>query len=279
MLKIVSNVYWMSKIPRYFGKIWNSLVYRRMRSHSGNDNIVESSISRDFKTDGFKALAEKYDCHYFDSSTMELNQKKIVAFENKIEENWPGVKAMVLEVLKNPEYINLIRQYFGDRAYLWNIGLNFSPPSKYIVNSQKWHFDYGDTKQLHFIIYLTDVDLESGPFTFLPKNLSTKVKRNSLWMERLSDEELESTYGIDLENDVVKLTGEAGSAFIIDPGLLLHQGARCAKPRLALFLSVTSTSPMVRSFKGQLSSAYRKDLFLEYISVNKACLNNDFFGV
>ena len=41
----------------------------------------------------------------------------------------------------------------------------------------------------------------------------------------------------------VQAVGEVGSLFSVDPGVLMHQGARCEIERTVLFITVTSTTP------------------------------------
>lgn len=170
------------------------------------------------------------------------------------------VSRVFADVVNDPVLSGVINGYFDGNPWLWNVALNYSDPSERLSDSQMWHFDYGDVRQLHFMIYFTDVDNQSGPFTFLDVELSDTIERHPLLIERLTDEDLKTGYAIEPQAQAIRLCGKRGDVFLNDPGRLLHQGARCVKPRLVLFISFTTPTPMSKGGNRTISKDMRKKL-------------------
>lgn len=186
------------------------------------------------------------------------------SFVNVAKEEWQTVKDLLVDVLTNEKLSSTIRAYFDGNPWLWNIALNYSEANNRITDSQLWHFDYGDTRQLHLMAYFSDVDLNSGPFTFLNANDSDKVNRSPWTIERFTDDDLSTKYGIDVDSQAIRLTGSTGELFLADPGRVLHQGARCNKPRMVLFATFTSVAPMSFGGARTLRPDQREDLYKAY---------------
>jgi hypothetical protein len=160
---------------------------------------------------------------------------------------------------------DLVNGYFDGSPRLWNVSLNYSDPSDQPTDSQLWHFDYGDVKQLHLLMYLSDVDDQSGPFSFLDKKKSTTVERNPWIVERWTDNQLESL-GLNLSSSVIRLTGLRGDVYAADPGVILHQGARCQRPRLVMFVTFTTQCPLSKAPRHTITPTERKRLQDAYFS-------------
>lgn len=176
-----------------------------------------------------------------------------VKIENaiNIKSNQPFVNIMTEDDLveTNP----LIKYAFSDcvlgkavEYYRGNISLNaiqflYSYPSgTELKESQYWHKDFGDSKSFHAITYLNDVlDEESGPFTFIDKIESKKISW-SPFVRRISDAQFQKEFGS--KNDI-KFYGKIGSTVMVDPSVCYHYGSRGIKPRLAVFITFSSTVP------------------------------------
>ena len=173
----------------------------------------------------------------------------------------------VAAILSDNTVTQRIYDYFlGEQPWLWNAALNYSIPKKGMSDSQFWHFDYGDSKQLHLFYYVTDVSEKSGPFSFMSKQISAGIDRNSMLVERLTDEDLLDKYLIDA-NDKKQLTGMSGELYFADPGVLLHQGARCSVERTVLFITLTTSTPYSLGGRSTMTTSARHDLYSAYNSV------------
>ncbi|MFQ3355179.1 MAG: hypothetical protein ACI8Y9_000914 [Paracoccaceae bacterium] len=174
------------------------------------------------------------------------------------------VNATAVKILSDPTVSNMISEYFsGEDPWLWNVSLNQSIPKKGLSDSQFWHFDYGDSKQLHLMFYVTKITEKAGPFSFMPKKISNTVRRDPFFIERLTDEDLIERYSVDSE-EKIQATGEQGTLYIVDPGILMHQGARCEEERTVLFVTITTSTPYDLGGSSTLKPDSRDNLYNEY---------------
>lgn len=170
---------------------------------------------------------------------------------------------MVVKILDQDEMVQALATYFEGRPKLWNLQFNYSRPREGMTDSQFWHFNYGDKKQMHIMHYVSDVDMKSGPFTYLKRQSSDKVKRSPLWIERMTDKDLKTRFDI-RPDSFNKLTGKKGETYVVDPGKLMHQGARCETDRIVLFISFTRAKPYETARKHTLSDAARQEIWKHY---------------
>lgn len=136
--------------------------------------------------------------------------------------------------------------YFGGELSLAGIQVLYSKADHKaeLRESQLWHKDYSDSKSLHAIIYLNDVlDEDSGPFVFIDKETSKKIKKSPI-VRRINDND----FFQELKSDEVTFFyGKAGSFVLVDPAACYHHGSRGRKPRLALFVTFNTSTPYVKA--------------------------------
>ena len=134
--------------------------------------------------------------------------------------------------------------YFGGAFSMASLQVMRSFPTHgELRESQKWHRDYGDAKSLHFVMYLTEVRREEhGPFTFLNKPTSRRVRRSPI-IRRLSDEQIAAETGT---RDFEVFRGGPGDAIFVDPAVCYHFGSRCKRPRTAVFITFNTHRPYTR---------------------------------
>jgi hypothetical protein len=270
---------WTWKPTRYLG--------RRLRLLAGATNVTvanrwqpvsDNPLYEDFCRNGYAALRD----HPFRLPEIDLASLAGTArestFFNALPANWELLKPLITEVLAERRFVDCLLRYFDGLPWFWNVALNYSEAGNSLRESQLWHFDYGDVKQLHAMLYFSDVDMDCGPFTFFPASTSNKVPRSRWVIERLNDADLERVAGISLEERVC-LTGKRGDFFIADPGRVLHQGARCNRPRLVMFLTFTTRAPMSRGGSKTLRRDQRVDLYKYYSETQgrEAIFTKEFF--
>lgn len=134
----------------------------------------------------------------------------------------------------DPVFMTIVQSYLGvppifdvPVAFL-NSTVKLSSQADYSKVAQLYHHDMDRLSFVKLFIYLTDVDLESGPHTLLP---GTHRKRPTRFWEsgRYSDKELDRA---GLLSSEVKITGPAGTVFQVDTSAL-HKGSHpVARPRL-----------------------------------------------
>lgn len=135
----------------------------------------------------------------------------------------------IVEIANHPSLISIATQYFGvipkvDSIYAW-----WSFPSNQAVSTQTFHRDIDTLHALKFMVYLTDVSLNSGPHVYVRG--SSKGKLRTVKDKPHADDEIINKFGADC---ILTLTGEEGFNFIGDM-FAFHKGCTpTERPRLIL---------------------------------------------
>lgn len=263
---IVSTLRWRLKPVRWAGRWAGTLtrVSRQTRQRRPSGGSLPALLG-ELRQHGHAKYGEPFEIPQVDIAAL-AGRAKGAAFADVTTEHPDLVARVFANIVNDPVLSNVINGYFDGDPWLWNVALNYSDPSDTLSDSQMWHFDYGDVRQLHFMVYFSDVDETAGPFTFLDAALSDKVDRHPLIIERLTDDDLSQRYEIEAQSQAIRLTGKRGDVFLNDPGRLLHQGARCARPRLVMFVSFTTPTPMSKGGKRTIS----KDMRAKLVEVRQA---------
>jgi hypothetical protein len=139
----------------------------------------------------------------------------------------------IREIVSNPYFQEISAGYFGSVPIFCGVNAWWSLPKTNASTveldraAQLFHFDHDYPAFLKFFIYLTDVDKNSGPFTYVKQTHRNKV----VWEDgRVTDERINATYG----DAVSENMGKAGDLIIADT-LGFHKGQRVlSNPRLIL---------------------------------------------
>jgi hypothetical protein len=155
-----------------------------------------------------------------------------------------------LQLAIYPPLLRIVNGYLGLRSYLRaiNVWMNLpvgGPPKE----SQLWHRDGDDVKILKVFIYLTDVDMDTGPFWFIPGTHEGVGRQIQVSMEagRVSDSEMEKRVP---RSKWKAHTGMARTVILADT-TGFHKGGKCEeKPRLLLtYEYVSGASLYPREFQ------------------------------
>lgn len=143
----------------------------------------------------------------------------------------------------SPAVLDVADDYFGGRLVLDSIQVLYSWPTQGALRaSQMWHKDYGDTRSFHWIAYLSDVSgPEDGPFCFIDRIDARRINR-SFFIRRIPDERFAAELG---DGTLRTFLGQAGESVFVDPAVCYHNGSRCRRARLALFVTFNTSNPFV----------------------------------
>lgn len=260
--RIISFLRWELKAVRNVNKFIKKIRLKPLR-HPKKEQGKSSEIYHDFVSNYSLKLKHKID-HVNISLDPLVGRAEGRAFVDIGREYSIERADIFTTLMAMPDVEKLIMQYFDDEPWLWNVAINYSDVAKGENTSQLWHFDYGDTKQMHFMVYLSEVRDESGPFTYLPINFSKKIKRRFWSIERYTDEHVSQELTQNVDQCKKTLTGLKGDVWVVDPGILMHQGARCEVPRLVCFVSFTTQTPMSNGGKLTLSNEDRTSIWQSY---------------
>jgi len=160
-----------------------------------------------------------------------------------------------LQLAIQPSLLRIANGYLGLRSYLRSINVWMNlPVGDLPKESQLWHRDGDDTRILKVFIYLKDVDMDTGPFWFIPGTHQGVGRRIQVPMEagRVSDSEMEKMIP---SSRWEAFTGKSQTVILADT-TGFHKGGKCgAKPRLLLtYEYVSGASLYPREF--QLRGCY-----------------------
>lgn len=121
----------------------------------------------------------------------------------------------VMKIANSPDILALAADYLGYKPTITNISLRWSFPTDVAAaDIQQYHRDC-EPASLKVMVYLTEVDLDSGPHVYL---LGSHKDRRSFRLRSYSDHEILMKHGVG-----TVVTGLPGTAFVIDP-LGIHKG-------------------------------------------------------
>ncbi len=106
-------------------------------------------------------------------------------------------------------------------------------------DSQLYHIDYYSLPNVYVLVLLRDTTREHGPWTFLPRGVSQRVREGlDYWTRRrgyrVNDEEV---YSIAKRTDAIEFSHPRGSVLFIDSSGCFHFGSRDSiQPRFQLML-------------------------------------------
>jgi len=119
--------------------------------------------------------------------------------------------------------LDAVTEYLGEVPILGNVTIMVSVPNNSQVGSQLYHLDFADEKQVKLFIYVDEVTLDNGPFTFTPISVTNElIKAYGYDRGRLTIEEVEKAVGAKKE---IQVTGPAGTALLCDTSRCLHYGS------------------------------------------------------
>jgi hypothetical protein len=151
-----------------------------------------------------------------------------------------------------------VADYLGVAPLLTQVDVWFSLHSeKEFSNSQLYHCDWADARQIKLFIFATDVDETSGPLTMLPADKSKELRDKIGYKWSTGDNKLqdEQVYGAVGRDDETPILGPAGTSAFLDTSRCFHFGSRVeasSKPRIMVLVQyMTPTAfALPRNFTG-----------------------------
>ena len=131
---------------------------------------------------------------------------------------------VILRFALDRRVIAPVAAYLGTIPNLVSLQLWWPPKNDSTKGSQLYHLDRTDYRLLKYFVNINDVDETSGPFTFLPADVSTKVAATLVpEYDRKTDEEI---FARARPQDSIALSGRPGSGAVVDSCRCYHYGGR-----------------------------------------------------
>lgn len=146
---------------------------------------------------------------------------------------------VVKQLVTDPLILQIVQKYLGCNPILCQTNLWYSGITNYEEErTQLFHQDYDDINFLKIFIYLTDVDINSGPHVYISSSLNNMIEPpNYAPSSRLTDTFATDTYG-----DAIRVfTGELGT-IIIENTNGFHKGLKVTNGnRIVMQLQYSAT--------------------------------------
>lgn len=131
----------------------------------------------------------------------------------------------------NHDLLSIVVDYLGELPlvggiHFWHAHTSSGPWGK----SQLYHSDFDDIRQVKVFVFVNDIDMNSGPLTIIPAQISEEIRRklnnnNNRYGEYISDERIRPLIPPGAE---ISLTGPSGTTAFVDTSKVLHYGSRVA---------------------------------------------------
>lgn len=185
-----------------------------------------------------KAIYERHS-EYEETERAEIGKSPIshlISYANKEE------LAQIADLATHRDLAEIMCGYFGSVPRFDNADIWISRPNKEAVGSQLFHLDKPDRRYTSIFLNISDVTEKNGPFVLLDKPDSDLVRQKtnyeSLYYHkdgRLPDSEIKR---LNLDENLLKVTGPAGAGGIVDTSECMHCGSRCEEShRVIMILS------------------------------------------
>ena len=175
----------------------------------------------------------------YDSKKMDGKFKKPF-FVNLLEPDDLEKYPQLLAVAQSVPMQEAATGYLNTVPDLSGIGVFLSPANDSLEKSQQYHTDDIDKRQVKCFINCNEIGANNGPFTFVTGDASDALRRKLKhgWRgPRLSDADVVGNCG---EDDIIKITGGAGTGVLVDTSRCLHFGSRCREGyRLVIMFQYT----------------------------------------
>jgi len=209
----------------------------------------ENSLSLDLKKNKILKNFKKIPVHQILEFNLEinkilnkLNKNETSVYVNNIASDFFSENDPLLKIALDEKILNLVQNYFQERAILWDLRVLKSENNHKlkISHDQLWHRDKYDSKSLRLWVSLSDCYKESGPFQYLPYNISKKITKS--FFTRIKDDYLVKK---NLFQHIKYLHSKKGEISLIDVSDLLHCGSRtkAGKTRLVFNAIYTTSKP------------------------------------
>jgi hypothetical protein len=144
----------------------------------------------------------------------------------------------LLGIANDPRILKIVSEFLGCKPTIGYLTAWWSYHTG--VGAQEaelFHRDVDDWKFVKLFVYLTDVELDTGPHVYVRHSSTSRALTQ---IRRFTDEEVQSAFG---NNNVRRITAKAGQGFLVDT-FGLHKGQPVERGTRAIFQVVYSISSL-----------------------------------
>jgi hypothetical protein len=167
--------------------------------------------------------------------------------------------------------LDLIESYIGLPVAFTTVHLRKDIGSANQVGTRIWHIDTEDHRVVRVLVYLNDVDIDGGPFEYIPRQHAGALSGLEGRALRAAGDPI---LDIEMRQHVPEphwqpCIGPRGTVVIADNAVLYHHGRVHDRERLAIIYTYTSRKPRYpklrrnAAFDDQLSARQRECFFVD----------------
>lgn len=172
----------------------------------------------------------------------------------------------ILEMAVNDSLIEIFNDLYGCDPIIDHIAAWWTFPSEHEHDTQYWHRDIDTLNILKFLVYLTDVDMDSGPHFLIPGSHNFQIKTAKYKKHSDQDKEFETMIN---QRGTKAFVGSAGTNFL-ENTFAFHKGTNPKQnPRLLLEIiysrvptPFTTKKPFLSLDDSSLSSIIKENMNL-----------------
>ena len=144
----------------------------------------------------------------------------------------------ILQAINNPEVLAIAENFLGCKPTIAALGMHWSfPGTDQVTDVQRFHRDCIGWRMLNMFIYLTDVDMESGPHRYI---LCSHRGRGHFRLTPYSEEFVLEKYGSRNSHSIL---GPKGTTFL-ENGWGIHEATPPVSARRLILAIIYSTAPI-----------------------------------
>lgn len=140
----------------------------------------------------------------------------------------------------NDKVLDMVENYLGVPVGYNGVNVTRTITNDIQHSTRMWHLDSPDHRLFRIIIYLNDVDHDNGPFEYIPRQQSGRVRRSL----RYSNESVPDSImrKVTQADDWKSCVGPRGTAIFVDTANVFHRGkVPKSRGRIAIFYLYHST--------------------------------------
>ncbi|WP_052055861.1 response regulator [Myxosarcina sp. GI1] len=169
--------------------------------------------------------------------------------------------------------LDIIENYIGLPLLFHGVDLRRDVADAPITDARQWHLDIDDERMVKIIIYLNHVGIGKGPFEYIPRSQTARVRDSLNYTTGFVDDEAMSK--VIAPQHWKTCTGKAGSVAIVDPCNIFHRAKPAKRNRYSITFGYTSRIPKIALSEFKLSSEEWKRLTPSLSKRQIACLRRD----
>lgn len=236
----------------------NDSVHEKLKDLERDGLTHLSEIEYEVKVKELLKLVNSHDLKFFDP--WNSPEKKYIFHDipdnthtaHLCSDSNSKVLDSISEIAESKEILDLVSLYLGCDPIIDNISLWWSfPTNEDAKEAEFFHRDFDSPKFLKLFIYLTNVDLNSGPHSYV---LGSHKINKKIYNRRFTEEEVLSCFN---KKNEIKILGSEGKIFLADT-FGMHRGFKpILRNRLIAQVRFSANKSIFR-YQGNKISSHRK---------------------